>query len=113
MRGVRLLCLALTASGVLIANGVVSGQAVAPAAGAEWRTPAGTVQGTRFSALDQINTANVNRLEEEFRFSTDIEAGHEGQPLVVNGIMYVVTPFPNLLYTLDLLAHGDVLWVFN
>ena len=43
-----------------------------PAAGAEWRTPAGTVQGTRFSSLTQINTRNVNRLKEDFKFSTDI-----------------------------------------
>jgi lanthanide-dependent methanol dehydrogenase len=84
-----------------------------PAAGAEWRTPAGTVQGTRFSSLTQINTGNVNRLKEEFRFSTDIKAGHEGQPLVVNGIMYVVTPFPNFLYALDLSHNGDVIWRFD
>jgi PQQ-dependent dehydrogenase (methanol/ethanol family) len=84
-----------------------------PAAGAEWTTPAGTVQGTRFSSLAQINTGNVNQLQEEFKFDTDITAGHEGQPLVVNGIMYVVTPFPNLLYALDLSHHGDVLWVFD
>jgi PQQ-dependent dehydrogenase (methanol/ethanol family) len=78
-----------------------------PAAGAEWTTPAGTVQGTRFSSLTQINPSNVSRLEEEFRFSTGIKAGHEGQPLVINGIMYVVTPFPNKLYALDLGSSGD------
>src|SRR5688572_15104944 len=78
-----------------------------PAAGAEWTTPAGTVQGTRFSSLTQINASNVSRLEEEFRFSTGIKAGHEGQPLVINGVMYVVTPFPNKLYALDLASSGD------
>jgi lanthanide-dependent methanol dehydrogenase len=83
-----------------------------PAAGAEWRTPAGTVQGTRFSSLTQINTSNVHRLKEDFKFSTGIEAGHEGQPLVVNGIMYVVTPFPNFLYALDL-DGGNVIWRFD
>jgi PQQ-dependent dehydrogenase (methanol/ethanol family) len=79
---------------------------VAPAAGAEWTTPAGTVQGTRFSKLTEINRSNVNRLVEEFRFSTGIEAGHEGQPLVVNDTMYVVTPFPNKLIALSL-SGGD------
>jgi len=87
-------------------------QTAAPAAGAEWTTPAGTVQGTRFSALAQINTRNVNQLHEDFKFSTGLEAGHEGQPLVVNGVMYVVTPFPNLLYALDA-DDGDVIWRFD
>jgi lanthanide-dependent methanol dehydrogenase len=84
-----------------------------PAAGAEWTTPAGTVQGTRFSSLDQINSGNVSQLEEEFRFSTGVLAGHEGQPLVVNGVMYVVSPFPNKLFALDLARGGDVRWVFD
>ncbi len=87
--------------------------AAQPAAGAEWTTPAGTVEGTRFSSLDQINAANVNRLTEEFRFSTRIVAGHEGQPLVVDGIMYMVSPFPNKLFALDLARRGEVLWVFD
>lgn len=84
-----------------------------PAAGAEWRTPAGTVQGTRFSSLDQINTTNVARLREEFSFRTDFVAGHEGAPLVVNNTMYVVTPFPNILFALDLNNGGRVKWRFD
>src|SRR5690606_28007667 len=32
--------------------------------------------------------------------------GHEGAPLVVGGTMYVVTPFPNKLYALDLTKPG-------
>src|SRR5688500_10029876 len=99
MRGPRLYLLLSTAAVVLATNvawrhvPAPSGECThASAAGAEWTTPAGTVQGTRFSSLAQINTRNVNRLQEEFKFSTDIEAGHEGQPLVVNGVMYVVTP---------------------
>ena len=111
MREPRVLSLSLIVVAVLMAS---SDRLWAqPAAGAEWTTPAGTVQGTRFSSLSQINTTNVNRLHEEFHFSTDIKAGHEGQPLVVNGIMYVVTPFPNLLYALDLSRGGDVRWVFD
>jgi alcohol dehydrogenase (cytochrome c) len=104
----RVLAATLLCTSVLTVHSVAWGQ---PAAGAEWTTPAGTVQGTRFSSLDQINRNNVHRLQEEFRFSTGIKAGHEGQPLVVNGLMYVVTPFPNLLYALEL--DGDVRWVFN
>jgi PQQ-dependent dehydrogenase (methanol/ethanol family) len=103
---------------LLLTSGVnvhrAAGQAQAPAAGAEWTTPAGTVQGTRFSSLDQINRSNVSRLREEFTFSTGVVAGHEGQPLVVNGTMYIVTPFPNYLYALDLTQPGAPLkWKYE
>ena len=39
-------------------------------------------------------------------FSTGVLAGHEGQPLVVNNTMYVVTPYPNVLYAFDLSKEG-------
>lgn len=83
------------------------------AAGAEWTTPAGTVQGTRFSSLAQINTTNVARLTQEFSFTTGVKAGHEGAPLVVGNTMYVVGPFPNRLFALDLTRPGTTRWVFN
>ena len=130
----HLLSLTLGLSAVLLSSGISRGQTVPssplpcppaagapaaglpvegpPAAGAEWRTPAGTVQGTRYSCLSEIKNDNVHRLKEDFRFSTNIRKGHEGQPLVVNGLMYVVTPFPNLLYALDP-DDGDVRWVFD
>ena len=84
-----------------------------PAAGAQWTTPAGTVQGTRFSSLTQINTANVAGLQEEFQFRTGVLDGHEGAPLVVGSTMYVVSPFPNKLFALDLTRRGQVKWVFD
>jgi len=84
-----------------------------PAAGATWTTSAGTVQGTRFSALNQINTTNVARLTQEFEFKTGIEAGHEGAPLVVGNTMYMVGPFPNKLFALNLANKGALKWVFN
>ena len=33
-------------------------------------------------------------------------AGHQGQPLVVKNTMYVVTPWPNVLYAFDLTQEG-------
>ena len=87
--------------------------APAPAAGPEWTTPAGTVQGTRFSSLAQITPANAATLVEEFRFSTGVLAGHEGTPLVVGDTMYVVGPFPNRLFALDLTRPGRTRWIFS
>src|ERR1051325_2791762 len=82
-------------------------------AGAEWTTPAGTVQGTRYSTLAQINAANVSGLTQEFSFSTGVLTGHEGQPLVIGSTMFVVGPFPNKLFALDLTRPGQTPWVFD
>jgi len=61
---------------------------------------------TRYSALAQINAANARRLRPVWTFSTGVLGGHEGQPLVVNNTMYVVTPYPNVLYAFDLTKEG-------
>ena len=87
--------------------------ALAQAAGNEWTTPSGTVEGTRFSSLAQINVGNVAGLTEEFRFSTGVKAGHQGAPLVVGSTMYVVGPFPNKLFALDLTRPGQTRWTFS
>ncbi len=80
---------------------------------AEWTTPAGTVQGTRFSSLAEINTTNVGSLKEEFSFATGSKSGFEGAPLVVGNTMYVVGPFPNKLFALDLTRPGHTRFVFD
>lgn len=85
----------------------------AQSAGADWTTPAGTPQGTRYSNLAQITPANAGKLVEEFSFPTGTKASHQGQPLVVGSTMYIVTPFPNKLIALDLRTPGKVLWTFN
>lgn len=71
-----------------------------------WTAPGKTFQATRYSELNQITTANVGRLKEIWNFDTGIKDGHEGQPLIVNNTMYVVTPFPNVLYAFDLTKAG-------
>jgi lanthanide-dependent methanol dehydrogenase len=61
---------------------------------------------TRYSALDQITTDNVKDLRVAWTFSTGVLRGQEAAPLVVDGTMYVVTPYPNILYALDLTQPG-------
>jgi lanthanide-dependent methanol dehydrogenase len=56
---------------------------------------------TRFSGLDEITTATWH-LQLAWSFSTGVLRGHEAAPLVVGDTMYVVTPYPNILYALDL-----------
>src|SRR4051812_48806283 len=76
--------------------------AALPADDGQWTMPAKNVQGTRYSGLDQINTENAKDLRVAWTFSTGVNRGHEAAPLAVGDTMYVVTPFPNILYALDL-----------
>ena len=62
-------------------------QVMKPRAG-EWASYNGGVDGNRFSPLDQITTANVNRLQPQFVFAPG-GGGLEGTPLVLDGVMYV------------------------
>jgi lanthanide-dependent methanol dehydrogenase len=72
----------------------------------EWRMPAKDFAGTRFSALADITPQKAPSLRPVWTFSTGVLGGHEGQPLVVEGVMYVVTPWPNVLYAFDLSKEG-------
>src|ERR1700712_3389234 len=78
----------------------------------QWTMPAKNYQGTRFSGLDQINTSNAKELRVAWTFSTGVNRGHEAAPLVVGDTMYVVTPYPNILYALDLTSAGAVIWKY-
>jgi PQQ-dependent dehydrogenase (methanol/ethanol family) len=80
----------------------------------EWWTPALDYANSRYSQLDQINTTNVMNMETVTTWSTGINRGHEGQPLVVGDTMYVVTPFPNYLLAFDLTKPGfELKWKFE
>ena len=80
----------------------------------QWTRPAKDLASTRFSALDQINTGNVANLKLAFTFSTGTTRGLEAAPIVVNNTMYIVTPFPNTVYALDLTKPGaPIKWAFG
>jgi PQQ-dependent dehydrogenase (methanol/ethanol family) len=72
----------------------------------DWVRPARDFASTRYSALQDITTDTVKALGVKLTFSTGVNAGHEAAPLVVNNTMYVVTPWPNYLYALDLTKAG-------
>jgi PQQ-dependent dehydrogenase (methanol/ethanol family) len=83
---------------------------VSPAADdGTWIRPAKDYASTRFSSLAQISAQSVGQLGVHATFSTGVVAGHEAAPLVVNNTMYVVTPWPNVLYALDLTKPGTPL----
>jgi lanthanide-dependent methanol dehydrogenase len=86
----------------------------APPEDGEWTMPGKNSASTRFSGLDQINSGNVNALRVELTFSTGVLRGHESAPIVKSGVMYLITPFPNYVYALDLARPGAPLkWKYE
>jgi lanthanide-dependent methanol dehydrogenase len=79
----------------------------------QWVIPTGDYANTRYSKLDQINATNAGKLTPAWTFSTGVLRGHEGGPLVIGNVMYVHTPFPNIVYALDLNNDGKILWKYE
>ena len=94
----------MTVSTLLVV--LVVQRAAAGASEDQWPMPAKDYAATRYSALAQITVGNAKGLRAVWSFSTGVLAGHEGQPLVVHQTMYVVTPYPNVLYAFDLSQEG-------
>jgi len=67
-----------------------------------WAMQAGDEYNQRYSKLSQINAKNVGKMQVAWMFSTGVLRGHEGSPLVMNGTMYLHTPFPNKVFAIDL-----------
>ena len=92
----------------------------------DWLTYNGTLSGTRYSKLHQINAANVNKLGLKWTFSIPLWSqflpdtpyfrenmryfGLETVPLVADGIMYVTGP--NQAFALDA-RTGQEIWHYS
>jgi PQQ-dependent dehydrogenase (methanol/ethanol family) len=91
-----------------------SARSAAPVDNGNWEMPGKNYASTRFSAMRQITPGNVRGLGLAFTFSTGTTKGFEAPPLVVGGTMYLITPYPNYLYALDLTKDGaPAKWVFK
>lgn len=77
-----------------------------------WAIPTGDFFNQRYSRLSQVNSGNVGQLKPAWTFSTGVLRGHEGSPLVIDGIMYIHTPFPNEVYALSL-DSGKIIWAYK
>jgi lanthanide-dependent methanol dehydrogenase len=91
----------------LAGNLATSDPAVVEQDDGQWVMPAKNYASTRFSGLNEINASTVRQLGVAWTFSTGMVSGHEAAPLVVGETMYVVTPFPNILYAFDLSKPGS------
>ncbi|WP_417742540.1 methanol/ethanol family PQQ-dependent dehydrogenase [Salipiger sp.] len=79
----------------------------------QWAIQTGDYANQRYSELDSINKDNVGDLQVAWTFSTGVLRGHEGSPLVVGDTMFVHTPFPNIVYALDLNEDGKIKWRYE
>jgi PQQ-dependent dehydrogenase (methanol/ethanol family) len=84
------------------------------AAAGDWTMAPHDYASTRFSPLSDLTPANVGKLQVAFTFSTGVNRGQEAAPIVVGDTMYIVTPFPNTLFALDLAKPGaPVKWKYD
>src|SRR3954447_19688873 len=69
----------------------------APADDGQWTMPAKNYASTRYSELTEITADNVKNLQPAFTFSMGVNKGQEAAPLIVGGMMYIVSPYPNVV----------------
>jgi alcohol dehydrogenase (cytochrome c) len=76
-----------------------------------WLMTRGGYKGWSYSPLNQINTGNVKNLVPVWSVSTGVDSGHEAPPIVNNGVMFVATPYSQVM-ALDA-SSGDLLWRYK
>jgi alcohol dehydrogenase (cytochrome c) len=76
-----------------------------------WLLHGRTYDNQRFSPLTQINNINVKKLVPVAIIQTGIANSFEDSPIIVNGVMYIVTPGDHV-QAYDA-ASGQPLWVYN
>ena len=103
----RPLLLLLMLPGVYAQTGAADG-----ATRADWPHYGGTQLSWRYSALNQVNTANVKALAPVWIFQTgDYAENLQATPIVVDGVMYIITPRAQV-FALDA-ATGRLIWQYR
>ncbi|WP_084542176.1 PQQ-dependent dehydrogenase, methanol/ethanol family [Calidithermus chliarophilus] len=82
----------------------------------QWVMTGRSYDGLRYSPLSQINTLNARRLQVAWTFALGVQQdGVEGEPLVIGDTMYIMAPYPNQVYALDLRPgrEGVIKWMYE
>lgn len=74
----------------------------------DWPSYTGSPANTHYSKLNQINTSNVAKLQEAWRFDTHEGGGLETSPVVIRNILYAYTPSQKV-FALDA-TTGKLIW---
>ena len=100
---------ALAAASLLALAGAVAAPVLAKSFDYEqWDSYLGGAESSQFSSLDQINRGNVTKLQVAWTFEVGKGQPPHFNPLVVNGVMYLLTP-ESALVAIDA-ASGKELW---
>ncbi len=86
-------------------------------ANGEWQTYGGDLHSTRYSALDQVDASNFNKLEVAFRIKTDMlgprpEYQLQTTPLMINGVLYFTAGTRRAVVAVDGVT-GELLWMHS
>ena len=77
-----------------------------------WMSYHGSYKSWHYSALDDINTKNVGKLQEAWsHVASRANRGLQGIPLAVDGVLYYTSPY-NQVYALDG-ATGKMIWTYK
>jgi alcohol dehydrogenase (cytochrome c) len=76
-----------------------------------WLMTRGTYKGWSYSSLDQINSGNVKGLTPVWSMATGVDSGHEAPPIVNNGMMFVATPYAQVMAMNA--SNGDFIWRYK
>jgi PQQ-dependent dehydrogenase (methanol/ethanol family) len=99
---------------VVNASLAIAPPAASPPDDGQWTMPAKDYANTRYSELNQIDTANVKDLQVAFTVSTETLKGQESAVLAVGDTLYFTTPYPNNLFAIDLSQPGGaVKWKYE
>ena len=114
-RRLAIAIVATVAAGLLAAQAWTDepGRTKADAGDGQWVRAAHDYASTRYSGLAQITSGNARQLRLAWSFHTGVERGQEAAPLVIGDTLYVVTPYPNVLWALDLRRDGAVRWKYE
>lgn len=77
----------------------------------DWPVYGGALENNHYSSLSQINRTNVKQLTVAWSFDTKEEGGLQTSPIIVNGVLYGITPTQKV-FALDA-ATGKLLWKFD
>ncbi|MGI9301368.1 MAG: PQQ-binding-like beta-propeller repeat protein, partial [Gammaproteobacteria bacterium] len=104
---------AVAVAGVVSAPATLANDSVKAAMADQnnWAIWGGNYEGQRYSKLNSIDKSNVGDLKVAWTFSTGVLRGHEGGPMVIGDTLFVHTPFPNKVFSINL-ADQTINWSY-
>jgi quinoprotein glucose dehydrogenase len=108
---VRLNILRIAAAVLLVLELAALGQIQKDRVQQDWPSYGGSPGNDHYSALARIDRNNVKRLRVAWTFDTHEEGGLQTTPIVVDGVMYGITPSQKI-FALNS-ATGKLLWKFD